>query len=65
MFWILGSFPSSSEVTWVVQGPNGEGAFLSSSEDGNRSTFRNVVLFRYVYLEFRTMDKVQKPSESE
>jgi hypothetical protein len=30
----------------------------SSSEDGNRSSFRNVVISRY--LEFRTIDKVQK-----
>jgi hypothetical protein len=53
-------------LTWVVQslrlalsnGPNRVGV---SSEDGNRSSFRNVVLFS----EYRTMDNVQKPSNSE
>jgi hypothetical protein len=32
---------------------------LPSPEDGNRSSFRNVVFS--MYLEFRTMDKVQNP----
>jgi hypothetical protein len=36
---------------------------LPSHEDGNRSVFRNVVFS--VYLEFRAMDRVQKPSDSE
>jgi hypothetical protein len=35
---------------------------LSSPEDGNRSRFRNVVFCSY--LEYRTMDKVQKPIDS-
>jgi hypothetical protein len=36
---------------------------LPSPEDGNRSSFRNVVLFSL--LEFQTMDKVQKTSNPE
>jgi hypothetical protein len=36
---------------------------LPSPEDGNRSSFRKDVLSSY--LEFRMMDKVQKPSNSE
>jgi hypothetical protein len=43
--------------------PNGVGISLPSPEDGNRSSFRNVVFSRY--LEFRTMDKVHKPSDLE
>jgi hypothetical protein len=43
--------------------PNRVGVSLPSPEDGNRSSFRNFV-FCY-YLEFRTMNKVQKPSHSE
>jgi hypothetical protein len=42
---------------------NRVGVFLHSPEDGNRSSFRNVVF--YNYLEFWTLDKVKKPSESE
>jgi hypothetical protein len=38
--------------------PNRVGVSLPSPEDGNRSSFRNI----FLYLEFWTMDKVQKPS---
>jgi hypothetical protein len=41
-------------------GPNRVVVFLPSPEDGNRSSFRNVVFSSY--LEFRTIDKVQIPS---
>jgi hypothetical protein len=43
-------------------GPDTVGVSLPSPEGGNRPIFRNGVL--YSYLEFRTMDKVQKPSDS-
>jgi hypothetical protein len=39
------------------------GVSLPSPEDGNRSSFLNVVFSRY--LEFRTEDKAQKGSDSE
>jgi hypothetical protein len=42
--------------------PNRVGVSLPSPEDGNRSSFRHFVFF--IYLESRTMDKVQKPSDS-
>jgi hypothetical protein len=35
---------------------------VPSPEDGNRSSFKNAVL---LFLEHRTMDKVQKPSSPE
>jgi hypothetical protein len=41
--------------------PNRVAVSLPSPEEGNRSSFRNAV---FQYLEFRTMDKVQKPSNS-
>jgi hypothetical protein len=44
-------------------GHNRIGVSLPSPEEGNRSSFRNVVF--YSYLEFRTMNKVQKPSDSD
>jgi hypothetical protein len=37
---------------------------LSPPEDGNRSSFRNIVLSSF-FLEYRTMDRVQKPSNSD
>jgi hypothetical protein len=43
--------------------PNRVCVYLLSHEDGNWSSFRNVVFSSY--LEFRTMDEVQKPSDSE
>jgi hypothetical protein len=43
--------------------PNNVGVFLLSPENGNRSSFRNVMFSSY--LEFRALDKVQKPSDSE
>jgi hypothetical protein len=42
---------------------NRVGASLPLPEDGNRISLRNVVFSRY--LEFRTMDKVQKLGDSE
>jgi hypothetical protein len=45
------------------KGPNRVGASLSSPEHGNRSSFRNVVLSSY--FEFRTMEKGNKPNDSE
>jgi hypothetical protein len=44
------------------KGPNRVGVSIPSSEDGNWSSFRNVVFSSY--LEFRTMDNVHKPSHS-
>jgi hypothetical protein len=45
------------------QGTNRVGVSLPSPEDGSRSSFRKVVLPSYI--EFWTMDKVQKPSDPE
>jgi hypothetical protein len=70
----LDLFPSSGEGrdTYSVgsrrkievssKGPNRVGV-SPSPEDGNRFSFRNDVLSRY--LEYLTMDKVQKPCNSE
>jgi hypothetical protein len=43
--------------------PSRVGVSLSSPDDGNRSSFRNLVFSSY--LEFRTIDKVHNPSYSE
>jgi hypothetical protein len=45
----------------LSEGPN-RVAVLPSREDGNRSSFQNVV---FLYLEFWTIDKIQKPCNSE
>jgi hypothetical protein len=42
--------------------PNWVGVCLLSPEDRNISSFRNVLFS--IYLEFRTVDKVHKPSDS-
>jgi hypothetical protein len=47
----------------MSKGPNKVRVSLLPPEDGNRSSFRNVVFSSY--LKFRTMDKVHKPSDSE
>jgi hypothetical protein len=47
----------------LSKGPNKVGVPLSSPEGGKSSSFRNVVFSGY--LQFRTMDKVLKPSDSE
>jgi hypothetical protein len=47
----------------LSKGPNSVGVSLPSPEDGNRSSVRNFIFL--VYLEFWTMDEVQKPSNSE
>jgi hypothetical protein len=47
----------------LSEGLNRVGASLSSPEDGNGYSSRNAVFFRY--LEFWTMDKVEKPSNFE
>jgi hypothetical protein len=44
------------------EGPNRIGVSLHSREEGNRSSLRNVVFS--IYLEIRTMGKVQKASDS-
>jgi hypothetical protein len=49
-------FRKTCRLCWKFRGPN------PSPEDGNRFDFRNVVLSSY--LEFWTVDKVQKPFES-
>jgi hypothetical protein len=47
----------------ISKGPNGVDVFLPSPEDGNRSSLRNDVFSSY--LQFKTMEKVQKPNDSE
>jgi hypothetical protein len=47
----------------LSKGPNRAGVFLTLPEDGNRPGFRNSVFYSYV--EFRKMDKVHSPSNSE
>jgi hypothetical protein len=62
-------FPSSGEkektatLFALSKGPNRAGVFSRSAEYGNRSSFQNVVVSSY--LEFRTLDKAHKPSDSE
>jgi hypothetical protein len=46
----------------LSKGPNRVAAFLTSPEDGNRSSFRKGAA---KFLEYRTMDRVQKASNSE
>jgi hypothetical protein len=48
----------------LSKGPNTVGVSLTSLEDGNESSFRNVVFFSS-YLEFEAMDILQKPSDFE
>jgi hypothetical protein len=54
-------------VQWMrlalSNGPNRVGVSLSSPEDGNRSSFWNVVFSSY--LKFRPIDQVQKLNDSE
>jgi hypothetical protein len=45
------------------KGPNKVGVSLHSPEDGNRSSFRNIVFTSY--LELQRMDRVGKPIDSE
>jgi hypothetical protein len=47
----------------LSKGPNRIG--FPSPEDGNKSSFRNVVFFLSLFFNTRTMDKVRKPSISE
>jgi hypothetical protein len=47
----------------LSKGHNRVGVSIPLSEDGNRSLFRNIVFSSY--LEFRTMGKVPKPTDSE
>jgi hypothetical protein len=47
----------------LSKGPNRVGVSLPSPEDGDRSSFRNVVF--PIYLELWTMGKVHKSSDSE
>jgi hypothetical protein len=58
---------TSFHLQWLrsvlSKGPNGVGVFLPSNEDGYRPIFQNVLFSSC--LEFRTMDKVHKPSDSE
>jgi hypothetical protein len=46
-----------------LKGPNRGGNFLQSPEYGNRPSFRKIVFSSY--LEFWTVDKSHKPSDSE
>jgi hypothetical protein len=58
-------------MAWDVQqlslalskGPSRVGVSLPLFRDGNRSSYRDAMFSRY--LQFRTMDEVQKPSDSE
>jgi hypothetical protein len=50
-------------VVSVTKGPNRVNISFSSSEDGKRSSFMNVMFATNV--EFREMDEVQKRSDSE
>jgi hypothetical protein len=55
----FGPLEEASNYIWLfLRDPT-----LPSPEDGNRSNLRNVVLARC--LEFRTMAKIRKPSDSE
>jgi hypothetical protein len=45
----------------LSKGPNRVVVSLRSAEDGNRSSFWNVMVSSY--LELRTMDEVQKPGD--
>jgi hypothetical protein len=47
----------------LCEGLRRDGAFLSSPQDGNRPSFQNVVFSSY--LDFRMMDEVQKPNDSQ
>jgi hypothetical protein len=63
---LLGPMDGANLRHWTLalsNGPSRVGVSFPSPEDGSRSSFRNVVFSSY--LEFRTMDKVQKPSDSE
>jgi hypothetical protein len=55
------------DVEWLrlalSKGPNRVSVSLPSLENGGSSSFRNVVFS--IYLEFRTMNTVQKPNDSE
>jgi hypothetical protein len=63
-YWVSGSVIQIRRLMLALsKGPNKVGVSLTSPEDGNRSSFRNVVFSSD--LGFRTMDKVQKPSDSE
>jgi hypothetical protein len=57
--------PNRVGICWVPHNhwPKRVCVSVPSPEDVNRSSFRNIEFFNY--LEFRTMDKVQKPSDSE
>jgi hypothetical protein len=62
--------PTLFEYSWIQllrlalsKGPNKVGDSLPSPADGNRSSFRNDVFSSS--LEFWTMNKVHKPSDSE
>jgi hypothetical protein len=60
---VLGPLRSANLNHCIQRESNTVGVSLRSPEDGNRSSFRNVVF--YSYLEFRTMDKAHKLSNSE
>jgi hypothetical protein len=47
----------------LSKGPDRVGVPCYSPEDGNKCSFRNIMFFSY--LEFRTMDKIQKLGDSE
>jgi hypothetical protein len=59
---LLGPLERANLNHWTT-GSNRAGVSFPSPEDGNTSSFPEVVFSSY--LEFRTMDKVNKPSNSE
>jgi hypothetical protein len=66
MLTLLGLLERARSSDWALalsEGPNRVGVFLPSPENENRFSFRNVVFSSY--LEFRTIDEVQKPSDSQ
>jgi hypothetical protein len=60
---LLGTSERADLIHWgSAKGPNWVDVSLPSREEGNWSSFQDVVFSSY--LEFRTMDKVNIPSES-
>jgi hypothetical protein len=61
---VLGPLETTNLNRWILsKGPNRVDISLPSTEDEKRSSVRNVVFSSY--LEFQTIDKVQKTSDSE
>jgi hypothetical protein len=60
--WRYGFIHRPELMLALSMGPNRTGFTLTSTEVGNRSSFRNVVFSSY--LEFRTMENIHKASDS-